>query len=139
MTRKCPRCNIDMKVLNVKDVEIDACPSCAGIWFDQSELDKIIGAEQISPESLMFTAPHVTKVLNCPECNTKMKCSTLEDLTFDYCETCNGIWLDAGELTELGAILKDMPITAENAPYKVEEEKGDKFLGKIKKLFSKSK
>lgn len=139
MTRNCPRCNIEMKLLNVKDVEIDACPSCAGIWFDQTELDKIIGAEQVSPESMMFTAPNVTKVLNCPECSTKMNCSTLEDLTFDYCETCNGVWLDAGELTELGAILKDMPITEDNAPYKVEGEKSDKFLGKIKKIFSRSK
>lgn len=137
MTRNCPRCNVEMKLLNVKDVEIDACPSCAGIWFDQNELDKIIGAEEISPEQVMSTAPNVTKVLDCPQCNIKMKCSTMEDLTFDFCEKCNGTWLDAGELTELGSILKDMPITDGSAPYKVEDDKGDKFLGKIKGIFKK--
>jgi len=38
---KCPICNIDMKIIVVKDVEIDKCPKCEGVWLDKGELDTL--------------------------------------------------------------------------------------------------
>jgi Zn-finger nucleic acid-binding protein len=39
---KCPICNVDLAMTTRKEVEIDYCPQCRGIWLDRGELDKII-------------------------------------------------------------------------------------------------
>jgi Zn-finger nucleic acid-binding protein len=41
---KCPRCNIDMvkkPIPIAKDVTIDFCEKCRGIWLDNTEIDRI--------------------------------------------------------------------------------------------------
>ena len=37
----CPRCNIYMKKLIKKDVIIDVCSKCKGMWVDAGELEKL--------------------------------------------------------------------------------------------------
>ena len=39
---KCPRCNIVMKKIKKKDVVIDVCPDCNGMWLDDKEIDKLV-------------------------------------------------------------------------------------------------
>ena len=39
---KCPNCNATLLIADKKDVEIDYCPECRGIWLDRGELEKII-------------------------------------------------------------------------------------------------
>ena len=39
--------------------------------------------------------------MNCPRCSTAMKARTREGIEVDVCETCGGLWLDAGELTKI--------------------------------------
>lgn len=38
----CPVCNLELKMSERHDVEIDYCPKCRGVWLDRGELDKII-------------------------------------------------------------------------------------------------
>jgi Zn-finger nucleic acid-binding protein len=38
----CPACKVDLVMAERKDVEIDYCPRCRGVWLDRGELDKII-------------------------------------------------------------------------------------------------
>ncbi len=38
---KCPRCINEMTVEEWKDVEIDVCPACGGIYLDRGEMDEI--------------------------------------------------------------------------------------------------
>jgi Zn-finger nucleic acid-binding protein len=38
----CPACKVDLVMTERKDVEIDYCPKCRGVWLDRGELDKII-------------------------------------------------------------------------------------------------
>ena len=38
----CPRCSTNLLMSNTKDVEIDYCPNCKGVWLDRGELEKII-------------------------------------------------------------------------------------------------
>jgi Zn-finger nucleic acid-binding protein len=38
----CPVCKVDLVITERKDVEIDYCPKCRGVWLDRGELDKII-------------------------------------------------------------------------------------------------
>jgi hypothetical protein len=37
----CPRCKIDMKKLIKKDVVIDICKRCGGMWVDAGEIEKL--------------------------------------------------------------------------------------------------
>jgi len=37
----CPRCKINMKKLKKKDVIIDVCKKCHGMWADAGELEKL--------------------------------------------------------------------------------------------------
>ncbi len=45
---KCPLCNKDMEILMIKDVEIDKCPECKGIWLDKGELEELARQERES-------------------------------------------------------------------------------------------
>lgn len=41
-TVQCPCCKSSMKLVSLDGVEIDVCNNCKGIWFDKSEISKII-------------------------------------------------------------------------------------------------
>ena len=38
---KCPRCKVNMKKLKKKDVIIDVCLKCDGMWIDAGEIEKL--------------------------------------------------------------------------------------------------
>lgn len=40
--RHCPRCDLVMGVFRVRDVDVDVCPGCRGLWLDRRELQKIL-------------------------------------------------------------------------------------------------
>ena len=39
--------------------------------------------------------------LRCPKCDGTLSEITFEDVQIDRCSSCNGVWLDAGELERL--------------------------------------
>jgi len=39
---KCPNCLVDLIISERKNIEIDFCPKCRGVWLDRGELDKMI-------------------------------------------------------------------------------------------------
>ncbi len=48
---KCPNDQATLLITERKNIEIDYCPECRGIWLDRGELDKLIEAESAySPE-----------------------------------------------------------------------------------------
>ena len=50
---KCPICDIEMRISDREEVEIDYCPQCRGVWLDRGELEKIIaqGGTTASPRA----------------------------------------------------------------------------------------
>ncbi len=38
---KCPKCGADLKVQTLKNVSVDVCPDCKGLWLDAGELELI--------------------------------------------------------------------------------------------------
>ena len=42
---KCPKCGSDLKEMNYKNVIIDKCPDCLGIWLDQGEIELLVSGE----------------------------------------------------------------------------------------------
>ena len=134
MSRSCPRCNTPMVLLTKKNIELDACPQCMGIWFDKDELDKITGGAS-SFEGLIFTAKSLGRKLPCPSCSKKMNFYTVEGITVDFCQDCAGVWLDAGELAAVGNVLEHMKKEKGALRYEIQEDKAEGFFSKIKDIF----
>jgi Zn-finger nucleic acid-binding protein len=34
----CPHCKVELKLAERKNIEIDYCPQCRGVWLDRGEL-----------------------------------------------------------------------------------------------------
>jgi len=39
--------------------------------------------------------------LQCPKCDGTLHATDFENITIDVCDTCHGVWLDAGELAQV--------------------------------------
>lgn len=50
---KCPKCGFDLKEIEFKDILIDICPECKGIWLDKEELKELLNRETGVVKSLL--------------------------------------------------------------------------------------
>ncbi|MCU0663041.1 MAG: zf-TFIIB domain-containing protein [Myxococcota bacterium] len=41
----CPKCGGDLTAIVFKQIEVDKCTSCAGVWLDNGELEQILQQE----------------------------------------------------------------------------------------------
>ncbi len=102
---KCPRCKSDLFVVEYHDIELDYCPSCSGICFDSGEMDLL--SEKSGRESAVLRPSVDAKeaLLRCPICRAHMQKrlmgSEAEPVLVDLCPTCEGLWLDHGELEQV--------------------------------------
>ena len=68
----CPVCKKSMIILEYDEVEIDYCPSCAGCWLDQGELELILeSSEKLYDLSVFRSSPKGKR--RCPRCHKKMR------------------------------------------------------------------
>ena len=123
---QCPKCKIDLKASDLEEygfVIIDVCPICDGAWFDKGELDRLDESIWTDVEKIEFhNVESVHKDIKCPKCDTKLEPlnpKDLKELIIDRCPSCQGFWLDKGELDQMkdvaakvdSEIKKDMHIT----------------------------
>ena len=108
----CPRCEVELKVINLAGVEIDICSACDGVWFDSDELDRVYNfygdsleqtelAPAIARQSSFMNEKEGEKELKCARCSKPMLRKKFDDecaVLIDGCEQGCGMWLDAGEL-----------------------------------------
>ncbi len=124
----CPVCKHAMITLELRDVEIDHCVACGGIWLDGDELELLLDDPQRAKNLLKsFEADAACKETprKCPICRRRMqKIVVGKDkprLLIDKCAREHGLWFDAGELEE---ILKRAELDTEN---KIPEILADMF------------
>ncbi len=101
----CPRCRTPMKAEYVQklgpDVRIDVCETCGGSWFDRGELAQTINSRPIAEK---LTEPPIRGTMSpiaCPRCGGRMRVRREWDVEVDVCISCEGVWLDHGELEQL--------------------------------------
>ncbi len=106
--RTCPVCRVDLDTDLVSTAEIDRCPSCGGTYYDQGELESIIGlvrllqAARLREEEIDTVPSHErARVVRCPADGGPMRPQEIGGLVIDTCPECAGIWLDAGEVGAL--------------------------------------
>lgn len=103
-TRYCPDCATKMREYHVGSVEVDRCPKCLGMWFDWGELEQATG-RSLEPE--LFEG-HTER--RCAFCRITLRTALLPGaIPVETCTSCRGIFLDAGELTELGGHEPSLP------------------------------
>lgn len=90
--------------LQLDEIELDRCNRCAGIWFDATELDRVLGRKSVDA---LRTRAEPRRELDerrgrCPRCKGQGQlvrvASVQADFHIDVCPVCGGQWLDGGEL-----------------------------------------
>jgi Zn-finger nucleic acid-binding protein len=112
----CPKCKDPLEPVVVESVEIDRCTGCDGVWFDRSELGKLLQEEGRKTRSLqkghdserLDVLPGVCPRDAKPLVRTRGSYRTQVDV--DFCRECCGIWLDAGEFKQLKDANPDTPL-----------------------------
>jgi Zn-finger nucleic acid-binding protein len=104
-----------MIVVEHREIELDYCAECHGIWFDEGELELLTESRGL-PEADGF----ISDILNhppaktgertrrCPICNEKMKKVCLghdREIMIDACGRHHGLWFDGGEVLHVLAHL----------------------------------
>lgn len=107
---KCPRDGTTLASVEILKLQLDKCPRCGGLWCDCGEMERlrdarIEGIEQVLERKYPDAAVHEgdTKAyMRCPRCEEarllRHHYTYVNPVEVDRCESCSGVWLDAGEL-----------------------------------------
>jgi Zn-finger nucleic acid-binding protein len=104
----CPVCKNAMITLELRDVEIDYCTGCNGIWLDAGELELLLGEPEKAKkllDSFKIDSSSTEKIRKCPICRKKMQKvivgTSKPTLLIDKCRKADGLWFDKGELKDI--------------------------------------
>jgi Zn-finger nucleic acid-binding protein len=103
----CPRCSEPLAQVELKGVGVQSCQKCSGTLLAPQRLTGLMEAmsvellESFDPDDKLDAVPAQGAALSCPRCHRAM---TSDDycgahlVTFDRCERCELLWIDADEL-----------------------------------------
>jgi Zn-finger nucleic acid-binding protein len=109
----CPKCDVALLLARLRDVEVDVCHRCRGLWLDAGELQSLMRATGAASDDPLLRfleqagAPAVRQYL-CPRCDRRLSEIVAQQgdktLTLERCPQGHGLWFDAGELEQLLAM-----------------------------------
>ncbi len=116
VNKKCPICKISLESAILCNTEIDYCPRCFGLWFEEDELrwakdekDKDLNWLDIDlwKDSKKFKVSYGIRL--CPSCRLPLYEVYYGDskIIVDVCNICKGVWLDRGEFKKIIDYLKE--------------------------------
>lgn len=90
-------------------VKVEVCTTCAGMWFDEGELGRVLDGDQVEvfgfdQEHRSIVAPSASSQRRCPSCKCVLVRRVYQyttNIPVDGCEQCGGLFLDDGELAEI--------------------------------------
>ncbi len=109
-TLRCPDCRSHlMKPFIFKNIEVDKCAICSGLWFEKNELEKVISSYDTihNPsiiENLGLFRGRISK--ECPECKVQMNQYDIaweSNESITVCKQCAGLWMDSARIEHLQA------------------------------------
>ena len=115
--RSCPSCKIPLniqRISNFKNIYIDKCDECHGVFLDFGELESILREEiersgfkdlrklQEIQNNPLYKESEV-RYKNCPQCQKKMLRINYQKRSGVIIDKCaeHGFWLDGGELRQI--------------------------------------
>jgi len=105
---QCPVCREPLVVVERDRIELDWCPWCRGLWFDEGELSLLaetlgltidLGAPKAGSASRPGARPR-----SCPRCDRgleEVRVGGEPSVALDRCPRGHGHWFEAGELATL--------------------------------------
>ena len=111
----CPNKHQELEKALFHNVEVDYCPDCLGVWFEQDELrwarddkDKQLNwlDFDIWRDKGRFKISESDR--HCPYCRTGFVEVNYDEssVKIDFCKNCKGVWLDRGEFKQIIIYLK---------------------------------
>ena len=108
---RCPKCRADMEQIDYEGTEVDRCTICSGIWFDVGEIDvlrdKQAAAAIDTGDAKTGKQSNAIDSYQCPRCSgamVKVVDPKQTHIWYETCSSCNGSYLDAGELRDLSSV-----------------------------------
>lgn len=113
-TLYCPRCpQVALQHIELHGQELDHCPNCDGLWFDDEELSEAIRHKHGLTDDYCvrqgFAEPLKQHQYHCHRCDVPMQQFHLLKeylVTVDSCPNCNGSWVDGGDVRQVLAAPK---------------------------------
>jgi len=112
----CPICKEKLEPTIFYGVEVDYCPKCLGMWFEQDELRLAKDAKDGELNWLdinLWRQGRKFKIYPgirlCPFCRLPLYEVYYGDsrVIVDVCNICHGVWLDRGEFKRIVEYLKE--------------------------------
>jgi Zn-finger nucleic acid-binding protein len=105
---KCPLCATRMTQVDARGATIDWCEFCQGLWFDPTELVRVLSARRpLHRETRPFERALPVRGrsgLSCPRCRAGlMEAVGWDGLSFTRCPRCRGLYLDRPQVEAVRA------------------------------------
>ena len=115
---RCPKCEVEMRILLEDGIETDECPKCGGVWVDNIE-----EKDALKMKPAVFTVEELKNIRNvyeplgreesikyyrCPRCNKFMWRKNYlhhSGIVIDKCKE-HGAFFDKGELEKAAEFIK---------------------------------
>jgi len=110
---KCPKCHEPMETIEFgTDISVVRCTGCYGLFCSRGTLrelrDEWLAETVLDKGSAAVGAKHNEMTdIGCPMCGATMDRVQDEEqshITLDVCPDCEGVFLDAGELTDMKSV-----------------------------------
>lgn len=117
--KQCPDCRRkSLSQVVVSGVELDSCESCKGLWFDTTELARVMDRRPFLPLLNSAECVPLDQKPVCPDCSVEL--ASIEygynsGILVSKCDSCRGAWVRPGRLRQLLEFLRqsDQPTIGE--------------------------
>ncbi len=94
----CPRCNVEMNLLEGEGISLQRCADCGGTWVDASYLNPILLRANLPVLDRIGGKANLEEIgVTCSDCQVELTVIEGNDksgLRYETCESCGGIWLE---------------------------------------------
>lgn len=135
----CPICKVKLKSVLLHNVEVDYCPKCLGLWFEENELR---WAKDEKDNDLRWLDIDLWKdeknfkisrgIRLCPSCRVPLYEVYYGNsgIIVDVCNLCHGVWLDRAEFKKIINYLR------QKADYEVLNNYAKNLFQQLTEVFS---
>jgi Zn-finger nucleic acid-binding protein len=109
---RCPRCRKRLVTANVKDVALNGCVGCGGIWIENASARRVLSDPETIFADMATRAGENAQARatqaeerTCPECPAILDKVRVHGIDLDVCNE-HGTWFDAYELAQLVRVLR---------------------------------
>ncbi len=105
----CPRCKCELKNKNYRNVTIESCPECSGLWLDTSDFSRLTSEREVySDDKIPYEyqkkpLPEIEGYFPCVRCGSFMIRKMFKKISGVIIDICidHGVWLDDKELEQI--------------------------------------